>query len=272
MALIRSFLYDFPATSGPSEVLSVISGTSDGMSAINWNLPIGRDHKNRLVLSWQATAWEDLNHRQDAGGTGIGVLNLLAVLFARANASANPMYIVGPQTPALDLRGAEFRVRLRPENLRLPRMGELAFWFQTLDRRANMGQGANVNYLQLDDPISAQLGYPEPYQRGATGATLTLDDPVECRVPLTIDDHAWEPLGARASRVATPQMPVGADYGISKRVEHALRRWTTNFGVVYFYPGEGPIPQADQITGRLDFYGFELWVDQELNPSLPGAA
>lgn len=272
--LVPAFKFEFTATSGPSPVLSVISTTSDGMTSQNWQLPIGRDHKGRLVMCWQATGWEDLNHRRDAGGTGIGVLNLLAVLFAKANQSANAMYIVGPQSPALDLRGAEFRVTLRPEGFRLPRLGELCFWFQTLDRRANLGQGANVNYVQLDNTISEQLGFPEPYQRGAAGAVLTLDDPVECRVPLTIDNDAWEPLGARATRVAMPDLPIGADYGISKRVEHALRRWTTNMGVVFFWPGEGPIPTSEQISGRLDFYGFELWVDPALNGqiALPAAA
>lgn len=264
--LVKIFSYEFTATSGPSNnVLAVISTTSDGMTAQNWTLPIGRDHKGRLVLSFQATPWEDFNHKADPGGTGIGVLNLLAVLFAKANQSSSPLYIVGPTYKALNLCGAEFKVLLRPQNFKLPKKGELCFWMQTLDRRANLGQGTNVNYVQLDNTISEQLGYSEPYLRPQTGETLTLDDPVECTVPLITDNDAWEALGARASRVATPELLLAQDYGVSKRVEHALRRWTTNMGVVYLYPGSGPIPAEDQLSGRLDFYGFELWVDPAKN-------
>lgn len=257
MSLVRAYAVDF----SPSGGMPLISckGLPPNRTTVDYQ-PLDRFEAG---WGWYARAraelWQDNNHSQ------MTVLFLPAICFA--DGSGGGLVDPSKTMPAdLDLCGAELRTEILCNVLYMAKDVQLVTLAQWFDTEANLGRGANVNYIHTGEPtVCEALGFQTPYYR-PTGGEERSSGWVEHVTRFDPEDSAWHCIYGNAAKVQA------GVYAGSETTERAFRSRLLDIMHVFHCgptaPEVRPMERAAGGLGELYYRKWELWVDPARNPGI----
>lgn len=186
--------------------------------------------------------WRDGNHIFP----GPGELNLLGIFYT---------VTAGGSIPNIsDLRNARVTMKLKANNLKLPRFSRLALHFQVNDTSVGAGgTGKALNYIHAGKLIDDALGFGGeglafPHMRDTP---LTNAAPVDVVFDLAPNDAFWQCLFSSISR---------KDTYAAAPVVRALQQPLLDFILVALHPQQDEAASAhlEPITGELELHEFKI--------------